>query len=938
MKKVIAFCLVFCIICSCIVFAETNNSLSYVIEPQYYSALEFNKHGIAQVQLEPAEEFNEGVMGVINLKGERIFGFDGTKFAIRKNGLIMALGDNDKAAFFSSEGVQLTDYVYETFKRVQPKTPHLVTYNYLTDMHDGDGESDLVPICRDGKFGFINSKGEEAIEPKFDYVFGFNEGLSRIGYNGILSEYGTYTDCKFGYVNEKGEVLPSGELWAAEDFVNGYAKIADGQYKVIDKSGREVHFPIGGYEFLETNGNFILASDRNNGYVVFDMSGKVLSGADTGYKFLFGKSFVIDRKQIADINGNIIYTAPEGVEINDCRKGSYVTTISTSAVINRLSIRVDGLINQDGIVLIEPCYKGLREVSDGVFYTQDTRSLFDTQGKSIAEIEGYDVTAYYDLSYKLLPVKSYENHLWGYVELPAVGEEKENNESFESKYDISQFMDSTVYKIYDVFDTDYGAVVYYSMGGMMRAPGPGISLVRENGDIVGLSVGVSKKDLFRMPVHNDIKLSEDGKYITFNVSFDERAEGPESMLGGDTIVYHDAGTYYYKSDLEKGVTIETHFEPKDTLGDDVISSWAKPEVIRAIEHTLVPNSMRENYTRNITRQEFARLAMSFLSYQYGYAANYPIEFWQDPIYDESRADSIDDYFVRAYCAANPDRNGNPFLTQNGDVFEGNKNGINFNEPFEKTDDFAYYNSVKLAYNFGVVNGISDTEFNPTGDITRQEAAAMLMRVYKNYAEYEKADSDFAFADDADIADWAREDVYGINSLGVMQGVGGDRFAPLDNYTVEQAIATFLRLYESAPTSRKNKNIAPLLTMETEKEKRLEGFSGYTSFTIKDEFKYEDYTIIYGVWSERREGSTDTIYVFYNNGGVKQLTYGVDFYKEITDIKINPDDNTISYNAHLKDTFKLYNKLCGTEKVYDKGEYRFCVNIETGNIVWIERIS
>ena len=52
----------------------------------------------------------------------------------------------------------------------------------------------------------------------------------------------------------------------------------------------------------------------------------------------------------------------------------------------------------------------------------------------------------------------------------------------------------------------------------------------------------------------------------------------------------------------------------------------------------------------------------------------------------------------------------------------------------------------------------------------------------------------------------------------MQGVGNDMFAPLDNYTVEQAIATFLRLYEKAPVSRKNKNIAPLLKFEFEKGK------------------------------------------------------------------------------------------------------------------------
>lgn len=93
----------------------------------------------------------------------------------------------------------------------------------------------------------------------------------------------------------------------------------------------------------------------------------------------------------------------------------------------------------------------------------------------------------------------------------------------------------------------------------------------------------------------------------------------------------------------------------------------------------------------------------------------------------------------------------------------------------------------------IVNGVSETEFNPDGEITRQEAAAMLMRVYKNYAEAEKISGEVKFSDDEEIASWAKEDVYSINSLGIMQGVGANSFAPADSYTREQSVATIMRM-------------------------------------------------------------------------------------------------------------------------------------------------
>jgi len=52
----------------------------------------------------------------------------------------------------------------------------------------------------------------------------------------------------------------------------------------------------------------------------------------------------------------------------------------------------------------------------------------------------------------------------------------------------------------------------------------------------------------------------------------------------------------------------------------------------------------------------------------------------------------------------------------------------------------------------------------------------------------------AFKDNGDISDWALESVGQMQAAGIMNGVGDNIFAPQDPYTREQSIVTILRLY------------------------------------------------------------------------------------------------------------------------------------------------
>jgi len=116
-------------------------------------------------------------------------------------------------------------------------------------------------------------------------------------------------------------------------------------------------------------------------------------------------------------------------------------------------------------------------------------------------------------------------------------------------------------------------------------------------------------------------------------------------------------------------------------------------------------------------------------------------------------------------------------------------------PMPFTDIPSNKTSVYSMYTNGVINGKSDTIFDPQGQLTRQEAATILYRLC-NALGYKlpKGNAD-NFADANKIAPWAKDAVAAISAAGIMNGVGNDNFDPTGVYTCEQSALTILRTYE-----------------------------------------------------------------------------------------------------------------------------------------------
>lgn len=81
--------------------------------------------------------------------------------------------------------------------------------------------------------------------------------------------------------------------------------------------------------------------------------------------------------------------------------------------------------------------------------------------------------------------------------------------------------------------------------------------------------------------------------------------------------------------------------------------------------------------------------------------------------------------------------------------------------------------VNAAYQAGIVKGVSETEFGIGKEITREDMAVIIARL-KNYAGTEVQGT---FADEASIADYAKDAVYSLYNAGKIAGVGNNMFGP-----------------------------------------------------------------------------------------------------------------------------------------------------------------
>ena len=126
-------------------------------------------------------------------------------------------------------------------------------------------------------------------------------------------------------------------------------------------------------------------------------------------------------------------------------------------------------------------------------------------------------------------------------------------------------------------------------------------------------------------------------------------------------------------------------------------------------------------------------------------------------------------------------------------------------PFSDIDMGAYYaNAVSWAKQNGIVNGVTENEFAPNANITREQIAAIMMR----YAVYKGVDAitleeNLHFADADEISEYAVSSMNWAVGTGLINGKSESTLAPKDNATRIEVAAILHRFIKANLISTQN---------------------------------------------------------------------------------------------------------------------------------------
>ncbi len=125
--------------------------------------------------------------------------------------------------------------------------------------------------------------------------------------------------------------------------------------------------------------------------------------------------------------------------------------------------------------------------------------------------------------------------------------------------------------------------------------------------------------------------------------------------------------------------------------------------------------------------------------------------------------------------------------------EGEPETVNSTNFQDVNQEDWYSKAISWAYQNGIVNGITDTSFDPDGKISRQQMAALMCR-YSKFKNYELSNTgNFNFTDANEISEYAKEAVAWVASEGLMIGYGDGKFGPHDMATKEHTAIVLARM-------------------------------------------------------------------------------------------------------------------------------------------------
>ncbi|MEH1839084.1 MAG: WG repeat-containing protein [Nostoc sp.] len=189
-----------------------NEAGQVVIKQQFLEAQPFSD-GLAAVKVEER-------WGFINHKGEFVIQPKYTRVQPFSDKLALVSLEEGLPIFIDQQGNVV----------IEPKP----NWSFVGGFKDG-----LAPVIVKRKWGFINTKGEIAIEPKFDGVRSFSDGLAFV-------KVGADYEALVGYIDHSGKLsvpFESFEYKEGTDFAMNRAIVTTNKYNdymLIDQTGKVI--------------------------------------------------------------------------------------------------------------------------------------------------------------------------------------------------------------------------------------------------------------------------------------------------------------------------------------------------------------------------------------------------------------------------------------------------------------------------------------------------------------------------------------------------------------------------------------------------------------------------------------------------------------------------------------------------------------------------
>ena len=170
------------------------------------------------------------------------------------------------------------------------------------------------------------------------------------------------------------------------------------------------------------------------------------------------------------------------------------------------------------------------------------------------------------------------------------------------------------------------------------------------------------------------------------------------------------------------------------------------------------------------------------------------QFFNDVAEKHWAYDCIKELKIKGIVNGDEKGNFNPEQTLTREIFVTmlsialNLPDADSSQEFSDVAEGAWYEDyIKQASKYNIVKGIDGERFGVGMELSRQDMAVMIYRAAKYMkVELMPEDAGVAFADDSNIAIYAKEAVYSLKNSGIINGIDAENFAPKAKSTKAQA--------------------------------------------------------------------------------------------------------------------------------------------------------